>query len=134
MERAITNKFRPVEGYRIDPKQLLISKTILGEGQLGTVSLATYRGILVACESKRMNTHQKPYEAQARRELEFAAKLSLCRYIHKYIGWVLCPRYWVEPTTILAPRNSINTPPRLYMIQNYVANGDARTYLNNRCK
>jgi hypothetical protein len=121
-------KLGTIKGCRIDPRKLKISETVLGEGQLGTVRLATYRGMSVACKSKRFNTHQDPYDIQARRELEFAAKLSLCRYINKYLGWVLCPKHWVES----AYMGSNDAVRRFYIIQNYVSNGDVRSYLSKR--
>jgi serine/threonine protein kinase len=128
------SKLGAIKGCRIDPKQLDISETVLGVGQLGIVHLGTYRGLLVACKSKRYNTHQKPYDIQARRELEFAAKLSLCRYINKYLGWVSCPKHWVERSYV-ETQNIRKTPVRkFYMIQNYAADGDARSYLNKRSK
>jgi hypothetical protein len=114
-------------GQQIDPKDLFVYDTLLGEGQVGCANLAKYKGILVACKSKRRNTSTKIFNFQIQRELKFAAKLSVCRYVNRYIGWTYCRRSKVEE---FAPE----TKSKLYVVQRYVSNGDARTYLNNRGK
>lgn len=128
-----SDKESPIEALskvyeQIHHDDLSVLDTILGEGQVGTVNLATYKGLLVACKSKRSNTRLEPFHYQIQRELKYAADLSVCRYINKYIGWVYCPRYKVEKGV-----TDIRTR-KLYVIQKYIPNGDARSYLDKRGK
>ncbi|KAI7898617.1 kinase-like domain-containing protein [Cokeromyces recurvatus] len=117
----------------IYPDDLLISDIILGEGQMGIVRLGKYRELLVACKTKRARTRREPFEIQAKRELEFAAKLSVCRYVNQYFGWIYCKRHKVEENLkydIASYKK--NKAKNLYIIQRYVPNGDARNYLDKR--
>lgn len=132
VDRTQSSKMRaPVEIIskvyeQISPDDLHILDTVLGEGQVGTVNLAKYKGLLVACKSKRSGTRLEPFHYQIQRELKYAADLSVCRYINKYIGWTYCHRYKVEKGyTDKATR-------KLYVIQKYIPNGDARSYLDGR--
>lgn len=117
---------------QIDPKDLHISETVLGEGQLGIVRLGYYRGLFVACKSKRQFTRSDVFSVQAKREMMFAAKLSACRYINRYIGWVSCHRRHVEEK--VSSGNYMRDKQFLYIVQRYVSNGDARGYLEKRGK
>lgn len=116
-------------GQQIQIKDLVVLDTVLGEGQIGTVNLAKYKNLLVACKSKRSRTKREPFYFQIQRELKFAAKLSVCRNINRYIGWIYCERSKVEPDV-----NDKYGVMKLYVIQRYVANGDARSYLDKRGK
>lgn len=109
----------------LDSSLLTISTVTLGEGQYGIVRLGTYNGISVACKSKRDFTSRERALLQAYRELEYAAKLSLCRYINRYIGWTYCTRF-------SARKQKMNSRKELYILQPYIENADARTYLSKR--
>lgn len=109
----------------LDPTCLKITNKLLGEGQYGIVRLGTYQGIPIACKSRRVFTLKERYVLQAYRELEFAAKLSLCRYINRYMGWVYCTRHKVEEK-VKSSRSE------LYVVQPYIENADARNYLSKR--
>ncbi|KAL9552981.1 hypothetical protein MBANPS3_003505 [Mucor bainieri] len=113
---------------KLDPEDLRISKTLLGEGQLGIVRLGFYKGLYVACKSKRQFTRSAGFQSQAKREMLFAAKLAGCRYINRYIGWISCRRQLVEHRARVYSKQT----PSLYIIQRYVPNGDARGYLEKR--
>ncbi|KAL0144850.1 kinase-like domain-containing protein [Mucor lusitanicus] len=112
---------------QLDPGDLQISETVLGEGQLGIVRLGFYKGLYVACKSKRQFTRNGGFHSQAKREMLFAAKLAACRYINRYIGWVFCRRELMKKTSFYTRHM-----PSLYIIQRYVPNGDARGYLEKR--
>ncbi|CAO3610052.1 unnamed protein product [Mucor fragilis] len=112
---------------QLDPEDLQISETVLGEGQLGIVRLGFYKGLYVACKSKRPFTRSDGFHSQAKREMMFAAKLAACRYINRYIGWVSCRRELVERASSYSKHT-----PSLYIVQRYVPNGDARGYLEKR--
>lgn len=114
---------------QLDPGDLQISETVLGEGQLGIVRLGFYKGLYVACKSKRQFTRNGGFHSQAKREMLFAAKLAACRYINRYIGWVFCRRELMKKTSFYTRHM-----PSLYIIQRYVPNGDARGYLEKRGK
>ncbi|KAI8971791.1 kinase-like domain-containing protein [Mycotypha africana] len=121
-----------IEGsLQLQNRHLIVSDVLIGEGQFGAVRLGTYKGLEVACKMKRDKISHAPFEAQAIRELQFAAKLSACRYVNRYIGWTYCQRHVVEESKMHASKKGLSHP-RLYIIQNYVSNGDARTYLNKR--
>ncbi|CEP17724.1 hypothetical protein [Parasitella parasitica] len=114
----------------IDPNDLHISDKVLGEGQLGVVRLGYYRGLIVACKSKRQYTRSHLFLDQAKREMMFAAKLSACRHINRYIGWVSCHRHLVEENK---PNGYYGKDKEfLYIVQRYVPNGDSRNYLEKR--
>lgn len=113
---------------QLDPEDLQISETVLGEGQLGIVRLGFYRGLFVACKHKRQFTRSERFHPQAKRELMFASKLASCRYINRYIGWISCCRKAVEEKEYGYKKDS----PFLYIVQRYVPNGDARGYLEKR--
>lgn len=115
---------------QLDPEDLQISETVLGEGQLGIVRLGFYRGLFVACKHKRQFTRSERFHPQAKRELMFATKLASCRYINRYIGWISCCRKVVEGKEYGYKKDS----PFLYIVQRYVPNGDARGYLEKRGK
>lgn len=114
---------------QLDPEDLQISDTVLGEGQLGMVRLGFYKGLYVACKSKRPFTRTDAFHSQAKREMMFAAKLAACRYINRYIGWISCRRELVERASFYSKHT-----PSLYIVQRYVPNGDARGYLEKRGK
>lgn len=118
----------PKHGQQISTEDLVVLDTVLGEGQVGLVNLAKYKNLLVACKNKRARTKHKTFNLQIESELKFAAKLSICRNINRYIGWVYCRRDQVE----LDVKN--NDSMKLYVLQRYVANGDARSYLDKRGK
>ncbi|KAI8646568.1 kinase-like domain-containing protein [Parasitella parasitica] len=120
---------RNIQRGEIDPNDLHISETVLGEGQLGVVRLGCYKGLPVACKSKRQYTRSYLFSNQAKREMMFAAKLSACRYINRYIGWVSCHRHHVEGKK---PYDYGKDKQFLYIVQRYVPNGDARGYLEKR--
>ncbi|KAI9486887.1 MAG: kinase-like domain-containing protein, partial [Benjaminiella poitrasii] len=117
---------------QIQPNDLLVSDLILGEGQIGVVKLGTYRGLQVACKTKRKRARREPFEIQARREIEFAVKLSACRYVNRYFGWVYCSRHQVEADIKFDITRTKKTMKSLYIVQRYVPNGDARSYLDKR--
>jgi hypothetical protein len=133
-DQPIETSFDKLDFHRgqIDPKNLHISETVLGEGQLGIVRLGYYRGLFVACKSKRQFTRSDVFSIQAKREMMFAAKLSVCRYINRYIGWVFCRRRNVEEK--ISSGNYMKDKQCLYIVQRYVSNGDARGYLEKRGK
>ena len=114
-------------GTELRHEDLVVMDTMLGEGQTGLVNLGKYKGMLVACKSKRFGTTFEPFYYQIQRELKYAADLSLCRYINKYFGWIYCPQYLVS-------KNCKSKNKKLYVLQRYVANGDARRYLDTRGK
>ncbi|GAN09299.1 hypothetical protein MAM1_0257d08824 [Mucor ambiguus] len=126
-ETIVSFQNGPLQRGELDPKELQISETVLGEGQLGIVRLGLYRGLYVACKSKRLFTRSDAFHSQAKREMMFAAKLAACRYINRYIGWIFCRRELLERSSVYSKHK-----PYLYILQRYVPNGDARAYLEKR--
>ncbi|KAI9016492.1 kinase-like domain-containing protein [Phycomyces nitens] len=120
---------------QIDPKDLVIYRDkIIGEGYTGLVLKAAYKGIDVACKCRRHSRMRITYNQNIRHELEYAAKLSCCRFINKYIGLVDC----VYSDMTFLPKLKAdafrgNQEVRdVYVIQQYYENGDLREYLEKR--
>ncbi|OBZ82020.1 Serine/threonine-protein kinase YPK2/YKR2 [Choanephora cucurbitarum] len=117
----------------LDAREFVVTDGILGTGQMSVVRLGRYGNLPVACKSKRDFTNIAQYYAQANREMTFAARLSTCRYMNKYLGWVVCRKSDVEESSLMLPKSSPKqSPPKLYIVQKYISNRDGRTYLNRR--
>ncbi|KAG2208747.1 hypothetical protein INT47_007846 [Mucor saturninus] len=112
-------------GHQLTAEDLQVLDIVLGEGQMGMVHLANYKNLFVACKSKRVRTKSDTFYLQIESELKFAAELSMCRNINRYIGWIYCKRNRVET-------DFKGNTKKLYVLQRYVANGDARSYLDKR--
>lgn len=111
----------------VDSKELSVSSTLLGEGQVGIVRLGEYNKFKVACKSKRyIRGNEKKFNKSIYNEFKFADMFSRCRFTNPYIGWVYCDVKDVERNY----KGKINK--RLYVIQRYVDNGDARKYFCKR--
>ncbi|KAI8091204.1 kinase-like domain-containing protein [Gilbertella persicaria] len=115
-----------------EPKPFIVTDHELGIGQMSLVRLGKFGQLQIACKSKRPFTNRESYDTQADRELEFAAKLSACRYTNKYLGWTLARKTQVEEEHLAKPKMIKNERKTLYIVQKYIANGDARSYLYKR--
>ncbi|KAI8333804.1 kinase-like domain-containing protein [Choanephora cucurbitarum] len=117
----------------LDAREFVVTDDVLGTGQMSVVRLGRYGNLPVACKSKRDFTNIAQYYAQANREMTFAARLSTCRYMNKYLGWVVCRKSDVEESSLMLSKSSPKQlPPKLYIVQKYISNRDGRTYLNRR--
>ncbi|KAI8364944.1 kinase-like domain-containing protein [Blakeslea trispora] len=114
---------------QLEAKRFVVTDVVLGTGQMSSVRLGRYGNLPVACKSKRGFTNTANYYAQAKREMTFAACLSTCRYMNKYLGWIVCRQSDVEEKS---PTHRPKQAPKLYIVQRYISNRDGRTYLNSR--
>ncbi|KAI8989551.1 hypothetical protein BDB01DRAFT_782307 [Pilobolus umbonatus] len=120
-------------GHQLSIRDIQVSDVILGEGQMGIVFLASYKGQHVACKRRRQNKSRYLYEIQVQRELYFAARLSICRYVNRYLGWVYCHMDDIEGKR--QTNNKISSRKKnneIYVVQRYVPNKDGRRYLDKR--
>ncbi|KAI8886246.1 kinase-like protein [Backusella circina FSU 941] len=113
---------------RLCSKDIRMTDKTLGEGQIGKVFVAYYRGLPVACKTKRRKVSLDNYESQILHELTFAAKLSACKYMNRYVGWFNCPN---ENTQEENTSNG-GTEQSICIVQRYIPNGDSRKYLYQR--
>jgi hypothetical protein len=124
-----TGKKKHKTGYnrgRLCSKDIVLTDKPIGEGQIGKVYIGYYHGLPVACKAKRRKVCLENYESQVLRELTFAAKLSACKYMNRYVGWFNCPDS-TEDEDESAKRS-------ICIIQRYIPNGDSRKYLYQRGK
>lgn len=154
--RVVNQESEPEEEcvfpLQLNPDDLVFLQTPpLGEGQNGKVGLAKYGGILVACKYRRPTKTRRAFDAQTTRELKFAARLSVCRFVNTYIGVVRYKGQRLRQTQALplqdqkpAVNNNNNhhqqqtkkpayaKSPDLYIVQRYYANGDLRSFMEKK--
>lgn len=117
---------------KLQPQQFIFQKRTLGEGQMGKVLTASYNGILVACKTRRPSQARASFEDSLTRELEYAAELSVCRFMNQYIGVLTCKR---SEITFEGPSTKKpNTPNALehFVVQRYFENGDLSSYIGKK--
>ncbi|KAI9357393.1 kinase-like domain-containing protein [Pilaira anomala] len=113
--------------FRIENRDLVVDGRIIGEGQTGIVTLGSYRGLPVACKTKRSRVNKASFYSDIFREITYAQILKYCRFTNNYIGWTYCESHEVEPDVPETKKHK-----KLYLVQRFIENGDARSYINNR--
>ncbi|KAG0165665.1 hypothetical protein DFQ28_001717 [Apophysomyces sp. BC1034] len=111
---------------------------LLGEGHIGKVMIANYRGLPIACKCRRSQKPRRVFHDHIARELTFAAKLSVCRFMNPYLGVFECsPQHLKFSSSVDASGPAITATSRgsykdLYIVQRYYEHGDLRDLMEKR--
>ncbi|KAF7724469.1 hypothetical protein EC973_000978 [Apophysomyces ossiformis] len=122
-----------VEDFRFERSKLL------GEGHIGKVMYATYRGVPIACKCRRLLKSRRTFYEHIKRELMFAAKLSVCRFANPYLGVFECKPHQLRFSSSAKDTAGpvITSTSRahhsdIYIVQRYYEYGDLRDLMEKR--
>ncbi|KAI9274456.1 kinase-like domain-containing protein [Phascolomyces articulosus] len=117
---------------KILPNQLVFQDdTLLGEGRTARVVTAKYGQVLVACKARRTNQPRTQFEQRLARELEFAAILSACRSMNRYVGVLTCKRSELIYKTKKRFMHAKDETEH-FAVQRYFKHGDLLEYVEKR--